>query len=191
MTDRQRVAKLDAAIRSLKRTTSGYTQTPNGAHWKTALARLDELRSDLARPPVPVLGPIVTGGKSVLLHDCTHLTSGLGWPAFDDGFRVGLAVIAPEALVVTDDTSGSQGGDAFYCRGDSGIEYWVGHITVVPKQGTRFRKGQKMTAISADHPRPHVHLGVDARKLLNGKHLLSHVNYTHGAPLIGVQLAEA
>jgi hypothetical protein len=187
LTDKQRVAKIDAALVALKKTTKGYT--PNGVHWRTALARLEELRTDLARPAVPNLGPIVYAGKSILLQDCTHITDGLGWPAFDDGFKVGLAVVAPEPCVVDDNTSSAQGGDAFYVKGDSGIRYWVGHITTVPALNRRFRKGEKMTTISGDHPRPHVHLGIDARALL-GKHLESHSNYTHGAALIGVQLAK-
>jgi hypothetical protein len=35
---------------------------------------------------------------------------------------------------------------------------------------------------------PHVHLAIDARPLL-GHHLISHTDYTHGAPTIGAQLA--
>jgi len=189
VTDKQRLAKVRQARVAYRKTTRGYT--PGGVHWRTVDRLLDELERDLARPPVPPLGPIVQGGKSILLEDCTHLTSGLGWPAFDAGFKVGLAVVAPEACVVDDDTSSSQGGDAFYVKGVSGIRYWVAHITAVPRLGTAFRKGQKMTTISADHPRPHVHLAVDARALLGGKHLESHTNYTHGAPTIGQQLAKA
>ena len=92
--------------------------------------------------------------------------------------------------MVDDNTSGAQGGNAFYITGASGIRYWVGHITSVPALNKRFAKGAKMTAISADHPVPHVHLGVDARKLL-GHHLISATNYTHSAPAIGIQLAKA
>jgi hypothetical protein len=99
-------------------------------------------------------------------------------------------VLAPEDCRVDDNTSGAQGGDAFYLRGDSGMRYWIGHIAAVPALGTRFRKGQKMTTISADHSVPHVHVGIDARPLL-GRHLVAHRNYTHGAPLIGTQLTAA
>ena len=185
MTDKQRLAKLVEAERRLKLTTRGYS--PNGVHWRTAMALIDEVEADLASH-VPNLGPIVQDGKSILLQDCTHITDGLGWPAFDDGFQAGRAVIAPEACVVDDNTSSAQGGDAFYITGSSGIRYWVGHITSVPALNKRFAKGARMTTISADHPRPHVHLGVDARKLL-GHHLISHTDYTHGAPTIGAQLA--
>lgn len=190
MTNRQRDALLRSAMADLRKTTKGYTFAPNGVHWRRAFAKLDRLQADLGRPPVPNLGPIVAGGVPLLDQDCTHLTSGLGWPALDDGFKIGRAVVAPEACVVTDNTSSAQGGDAFYVRGASGIDYWVAHITTVPALGARFAKGATMTRISADHPRPHVHVGIDARALI-GKHLESHTNYTHGAPTIGAQLTKA
>lgn len=153
---------------------------------------IDEVQADLAAPVVPKLGPIVQGGKSVLLHDCTHITSGLGWPAFDDGFGAGKVVVAPEACVVDDDTSGSAGGEAFYVKGASGLRYWVAHITTVPKKGTRFAKGRRMTTTAniSLGGGPHVHLAIDARPVI-GHHLLSATNYTHSAPAIGVQLAAA
>lgn len=188
MNDKQRLAKLLEAERALKRTTNGYH--PLGVHWRTAMRLIDEVQADLSRPVVPNLGPIYKGGQSILLHDCTHITSGVGWPAFDDGFQAGLPVVAPEACVVYDNTSGAAGGEAFYIKGDSGIRYWIGHITTVPKQFKRFAKGAVMTHVSSDHPRPHVHLGIDARAIL-GHHLEAHTNYTHGAPLIGVQLRRA
>lgn len=189
MTDKQRLAKLLQAERALKRTQVGYH--PQGVHWRTAMRLIDEVQADLAAPVVPALGPIVQGGKSVLLHDCTHITTGLGWPAFDDGFGADNVVVAPEACVVDDDTSGSHGGDAFYIKGASGLRYWVAHITTVPKKGTRFAKGKRMTTTAHINigGGSHVHLGIDARPLL-GHHLVSHTNYTHGAPRIGVQLAE-
>lgn len=190
MTNKQRDALLRSAMADLRKTTKGYTVAPNGTHWRRAFGKLDRLQADLGRAPVPNLGPIVAGGTPLLLQDCTHLTSGLQWPALDDGFAVGRAVVAPEACVVYDNTSSAQGGDAFYVRGASGIDYWVAHITTVPALGAKFAKGATMTRISADHPRPHVHLGIDARPLI-GKHLVAHTNYTHGAPKIGVQLTRA
>lgn len=195
MTDKQRDTLLRSAMVDLRKTTRGYKQAPNGVHWRRAFGKLDRLQADMSSR-VPELGPIRRGGKSVLLHDCTHITSGLGWPAFDDDVDFdshadNLAVLAPEDGFVDDATSGAAGGDAFYFTGQSGIRYWVGHITTVPKQNRRFKRGSVMTRVSEDHPVPHVHLGLDARKLLGGKHLKSHRNYTHGAPTIGVQLAAA
>lgn len=119
---------------------------------------------------LPALGPVELGGKSLLDLELTHPTGGLFWPAVDTAWGAGKAVLAPENLTVIDDTSSSQGGDAFYARGDSGIIYWFGHITVVPRQGTRFAKGAAMTKVSADHRHPHVHVAMDFRPLL-GFHL--------------------
>ena len=192
MTDAQRLKTLRDARKHLRQTTKGYNKV--GSEWRAADKLLDQLEADLKpkKPStrVPNLGPILQGGKSLMLQDCTHLTDGLGWPALDDMGAPGRAVVAPEACVVDDDTSGAQGGDAFYIKGASGIRYWVGHITTVPRQGTKFRKGQKMTTISPEHRAPHCHLGIDARPLI-GRHLISHTDYTHGAPLIGVQLTKA
>jgi len=187
MTDAQRLKKLNDLEAAYKLTERGYS--PNGVHWRTVDRLVNELQLD-AHPDIPNLGPIVADGVSILKQDCTHLTSALKWPAFDDGFRIGRAVIAPEDCEVDDDTSDSQGGDAFYIKGVSTIRYWVAHITVVPKLHTKFKKGQVMTKISSDHPRPHVHLAIDTRPLI-GHHLISHDDYTHGAPLIGVQLNKA
>lgn len=189
MTEKQRLAKLNQLETKLKRTTRGYT--PAGVHWRSAMAILDELQDDAAAPVVPALGPIVAGGISILRQDCTHVTSGLGWPAFDDGWVAGKAVIAPEACVVDDDTSSAAGGgDAFYVKGASGLRYYVAHITKVPNKGTRFAKGKTMSRISPEHDRDHVHLAIDARPVI-GHHLIAHTDYTHGAPTIGAQLAKA
>ena len=139
----------------------------------------------------PALGPICPGDKSILDYACTHMTSGLEWPAFDTGWIAGRKVIAPERVKVYDATSSSQGGDAFYCEGDSKIKYWVAHIGKVPAQGSVFAKGAVLSTISPNHPRPHVHLALDARKLLGGKHLESGELYSFGAPTIGQQLNAA
>lgn len=193
-----RKQKLNAVKRAQQHLRAAEGYNPVGVHYKYVMDTLKKLEKEYADPVAPTLnlGPIIKGGKSILLHDCTHLTGGLGWPAFDDAptftaADAGHPVLAPEDGFVDDNTSGAQGGDAFYFTGKSGIRYWVGHIAKVPAQGTRFAKGAVMTTISGDHARPHVHLGVDARKVLGGKHLVSHTNYTHGAPLIGVQLKAA
>jgi len=101
---------------------------------------------------------------------------------------VGRAVIAPEDLVITR-KGGSQGGVAFYATGKSGIKYWFGHVELAPAVGKKFRIGDKMAVISADHPRPHVHVGINVEGIWGaGKELLHHTNYTHGAPKVGIQL---
>lgn len=192
MTDKQQLALIKSLKADLRKTKEGYVTHPNGPHWRNAMRKLTTLEASLTPQPnrVPLLGPIRTGGKSVLKHDCTHYTTGVGWPAFDDSDDPGTAVIAPEALIVYDNTSGAQGGDAFYARGASGMLYWIAHITYVPRQGATFKKGQKMTTISRDHPRPHVHLAINSVPLI-GHHLISRTDYSHGAPLIGVQLTRA
>jgi hypothetical protein len=186
--DKQQLALLKSAMSDLRATKKGYDRTaPN---WDSAFDKLERLAVDL-RPPVnrvPALGPCRRGGKSVLLHDCTHYTDGIGWPAFDDVDNAGTEVLAVEDLIIYDNTSGAQGGDAFYCRGASGMLYWYGHISRVPAQGARYKKGAVMTTISSQHPVPHVHLAINSVPLI-GHHLISRTDYSHGAPLIGVQLA--
>lgn len=145
---------------------------------------------------IPFLGPITPDGPRLLDYDPTHLTSGLGWPALDAGWRAGKAVLAPEPCRVYDNTSSSQGGDAFYVRGEeSGCPHWVAHIVHVPELGRRFARGERMTTISSDHREPHVHWAMDARPLI-GSHLKygrtgAGPNYTHGSPTIGEQLEAA
>jgi len=192
MNDKQQLATLNRAIADLKRTKEGYTTHPNGPAWTAAFKSLNALKADLVPKPsrVPNLGPIVKGEKSLLLHDCTHITSNVGWPAFDEMADPGSIVVAPEPCIVYDNTSGATGGDAFYFRGASGMLYWIGHITTVPARNTKFAKGAKMTTVSRDHPRPHAHLGINAIPLI-GHHFISHDDYSHGAPKIGVQLTRA
>lgn len=188
MTEKQRLNALRRVLANLKKTKEGYN--PSGPHWAAALKDIRILEADFKPPPktrVPELGPVVRGGKSVLEQDLTHLTDGIaGYPAFDDGWVVGREVIAPEDLVVTRQSS-AQGGDAFYATGTSKIRYWFGHVATAPATGRKFRKSEVMARISADHPRPHVHVGLDAVPL-TGKTLVSHTDYTHGAPKVGIQL---
>ena len=138
------------------------------------------------------LGPLVKGSKPVTQQDLTHATDGLPlYPAYDDGFGVGVTVIAPEDLDITKDSS-SNPGDACYAKGKSGLQYWFGHLTQAPAVGKHFSKGQKIgeTCVNNVGGGPHVHLGVNVEKLWgSGKQLSHHENYTHGAPLIGDQLA--
>lgn len=192
MTNQERIALLRKAKSELKLTKEGFK--PDRPHWQNAIGYLNKLEASLKTPPkrnrVPPLGSILRGHKSVLLYACTHYTDGVGWPAFDQQDDPGTDVIAPEDIIIYDNTSGAQGGDAFYCRGASSMLYWIGHISWVPSQGARFKKGQKITEVSRDHPVPHVHLAINATPLI-GHHLISRHDYAPGAPLIGVQLARA
>ena len=150
------------------------------------------------KPPVPSLGPIWSGGKSILLHQLTHNTDGVpGYPALDDGWVSGRTITAPEDLIITSQ-SGSAGGDAVFARGASKLEYWIGHMAIAPPTGRTFRKGEKVGSIAAipwSLGGPHVHLGINAVPLI-GKPFLYGANgngpdYTFGSPSIGAQLKEA
>jgi hypothetical protein len=148
----------------------------------------------LASTSLPNLGPVWSGGRSLLDQDLTHPTSGLPlYPAFDDAFAEGRAVLAPEGLIVTR-ASGSRPGDAFYAQGDSGLRYWFGHLALAPPAGRRFRRGQVMGYVGPNHigGGPHVHVGVNAESFLGlGRELAHHTNYTHGAPTVRAQLTKA
>lgn len=153
----------------------------------------DAAKPDAPKPPkLPPLGPVVSGGKSVLDHDCTHATGGIKlYPAFDDAFGAGRSVIAPEPITITKSSS-SRPGDACYAEGLSGIRYWFGHLVVAPPVGKKFGKGQKIGAVCQNNigGGPHVHVGVNVERLWGvGRQLVHHTNYTHGAPRIGTQLA--
>jgi hypothetical protein len=157
----------------------------------------DQTAVDLYRsykPPskMPDLGPIVKGGKAVTAQDLTHATDGLAYyPAFDDGFAQGVTVIAPEDIEITK-ASSSNPGDACYAKGKSGLQYWFGHLTSAPGVGKEIAKGAKVGVTCENNVGggPHVHLGVNVEKLWgSGKQMTHHTNYTHGAPLVGDQLA--
>jgi hypothetical protein len=139
----------------------------------------------------PKLGPVHAAGKSLLDHDCTHATGGIPrYPALDDCFTPGKAIIAPEKITVSAQSS-SNPGDAFYADGVSGLSYWFGHLTSSPATGRVFDVGEVVGYV-LDHDvggGPHVHVGVNVERLWgNGKQLTHRTNYSHGAPLIGKQL---
>lgn len=148
---------------------------------------------------VPRLGPRHAGAPALLDLALTHNTDGIDrdgsvWPAVDTGWSAGKTVLAPEDIVVFDQ-SGSAGGDAFFARGASDLEYWFGHLaTPVPETGRRIRKGDVIGRIAAIPGADHSHTGVNARRLI-GRDLRYGRNgngpdYTFGSPSIGVQLRE-
>lgn len=138
------------------------------------------------------VGPVVPGGPSLLDHDLTHATSGIPlYPAFDTAFSAGRQIIAPEGVTIWKKLSSSNPGMAFYAMGDSGIDYWFGHLDRRHPLGTRFAKGQLLgRVIDTDvGGGPHAHVGVNVERLLGtGEELVHHKNYTHGAPTIRRQL---
>ena len=198
MTEKQQLALLRAAIAELQLTGQGYIQWKKGGmqggHWKDAMARLRKLESDLA-VQVPDLGPVWVGGKSVLLHDLTHATSGIPlYPAFDDAFNQGRIIIAPEPITVCNRDTSANPGEAFFACGRSKIDYWFGHLDRDHPLGTKFAKGDAVGKVAANNVGggPHVHVGVNVERLLGeGRQLIHHTNYTHGAMLIGAQLKKA
>ena len=107
MTDKQRDALLLGAMSDLRKTTEGYRNNPNGINWRQAMGKLQVLHVDLAPSPVPALGPVIeTGSSSMLIMSPTHMTSGVGYPAFDTGFgQAGRWVIAWEPITITKDSS--------------------------------------------------------------------------------------
>jgi hypothetical protein len=142
--------------------------------------------------PWAKVGPVFNGGTSILKHDCTHATDGIPlYPAFDDAFRTGTCIIAPEDLKITR-ASSARPGDACYADGASGLRYWFGHLAYAPAVGRSFKKGYTIGRVAYTNVGggPHVHVGVNVEKLWgSGRQLQHHTNYTHGAPLIGDQLA--
>lgn len=180
----------------LKQTEKGYD--PRAHRWREAMLLIDSVERDLARPPVPNLGPVLKFGKPILLEAPTHNTDGLfddtgsEYPAFDFGWIAGLEVLAPEPLRVTQQ-SGSMGGDAFYAQGESSLSYWFGHLVSAPATGVRFARGDVVGRIAAIPREDHGHLGIDARPLIhrdlkwgrNG----NGPDYTYGAEAVGRQLA--
>lgn len=192
----QRQSKIEATGNLGDQTyqTLRYARIPEGlphagepAFDSTALALLDTAAAD---NPFD-LGPMYPGGASVLAHDLTHATSGvLLYPAFDDCFSQGKTIIAPERIEVTRDSSANPG-DACYADGDSGLRYWIGHLTQAPKVGAVIERGDSIgtVAVNTVGGGPHVHVGVNVERLWgSGTQMAHHTNYTHGAPTIGAQL---
>lgn len=196
MTDKQRDALLRSAMADLRKTEEGYKDNPNGPNWENAFRKLNQLQQDLGRPPVPALGPVLEGdARAMLAYAPTHNTDGVpGYPAFDAGFgQAGRWVLAPEKITIQRQ-SGAQGGDAVFARGQSGIDYWIGHITPAPANGTVFLKGAKISRIANQVATDHVHWGLDVRPL-TGQSLKygrdgNGPDYTYGSPAIGIQLKE-
>lgn len=201
MNDKQRLELLRAAKKELFATKQGYVQWDEnhaGTHWPNAMKKLERLEEDLLPDPVPAFGPIRRGGKSLLTYQLTHNTDGIPlFPAFDENWGLGTISIAPEPLTVIAPYTSSNPGAAFYARGASKIEYWIGHLTRSPSIGTRFVKGQEIGRSVAQAGAEHTHWGVNVEALLGkGKQLKYGRNgngpdYTYGSPAIGVQLRDA
>lgn len=148
-----------------------------------------------AEPPpdkVPELGSLWNGGLSLLQQDLTHPTSNIDlYPACDDAFDAGREIIAPDACEVWKKDTSAHPGEAVYLKGVQLVDLWVAHIDRDYPLGKKFLKGQFIArVIDTDvGGGPHVHCGVNIERLVGaGKELKHHIDYTHGAPLIGQQL---
>lgn len=200
MTNKQLLATVKRLETHLHRTTEGYVGHETGVHWRRAHKELATLKNALEPKQtvkVPALGPVVRGGKPILDQDLTHETGGVPHhPAFDDAIgRPGVAVIAPEPMTIERlghavRRDGSPNGRSVHASGASGLHYWFGHLDDCLPAGTKVRKAQQFAVISANHEAPHVHVGIDARRLLSHD-LAHHTNYTHGAAKVGTQLRKA
>ena len=122
----------------------------------------------------PSVGVVYQGDKMILPTSWkgTHVTDSLGWgtkTASDIMGAAGTPVGAPETgRVVYYHPTGAQGGGSMLIRTKSGREYWLGHIQSDLQEGATFKRGQVIAAISADHPRPHVHIDVRGRRRRRG-----------------------
>jgi murein DD-endopeptidase MepM/ murein hydrolase activator NlpD len=130
--------------------------------WRSPVVRCQSPLCSRERPrpalrvhPIPKRTP-TWGGAYI------HATSGLaGYPALDFGGARGTPVLAVERGYVREFGSADVG-DALYLRGDSGIDYWYGHIRRVAARGQAVRPGQ-VVGRTVHHPNgDHLHLGANA-----------------------------
>ncbi len=115
-------------------------------------------------PPITKM-PMKGGGGFIQLPVAwkgTHVTDQLGWgtkTAEDIMGNPGTGLGAPMAgEVIYYHPTGAQGGGSMLVRYKSGQEVWLGHIESGLGPGSKFKAGQQIAVISADHPNPHVHI---------------------------------
>jgi hypothetical protein len=199
VTERELLALVRSIESEARLTTQGHVQWvaggKKGGHWKKVMAGLAKLEREFLPSPVPALGPIRRGGKSLLAYQLTHNTDNIPYyPAVDDNWGTGAISIAPENLTIISPYTSANPGAAFYAKGVSGIRYWVGHCTRSPRIGTKFVKGQELARTVSQAGAEHQHWGINVELLIGArKQLLYGANgngpdYTVGAPAIGVQL---
>lgn len=129
------------------------------------IGQLMQLHSQRSQPGVPTPLPTQTPGAinpGMGGWKGTHVTDNLGWgtkTAEDIMAAPGTTVDAPEAGKVLRWGS-AQGGQSMYFQGQSGREYWLGHIDKMVSPGTQVGAGQPLAVVSSDHPRPHLHIDV-------------------------------
>jgi len=202
MNDQQRLTLLNAAIKELKLTKEGFPKKlVPGTHWANAMPKLNKLAADLKpdpKPVIPIFGPVYNGGDSLLHYQLTHETSNIDYyPAFDTAFSEGMAILAPEPLLVSRSSS-SKPGLAFYAIGSWKLKYWFGHLDRTHAAGKRFKKGELIGRVCHNNVGggPHCHIGINVEELMGRNHQLKYgkngngPNYTFGSPNIGKQIIE-
>jgi len=106
--------------------------------------------------PIPRRFHPVWGGTHI------HPTAGLpGYPALDFGENEGAPVVAVERGYIRELGDADQG-DALYLAGDSGVDYWYGHIRRLVTRGQMVRLGQVVGRIVHHSNGDHLHLGANA-----------------------------
>jgi hypothetical protein len=198
LTPKQQVLLAKRALRHL-RDADGYK--PRGVHYREVEEALLKFEANgfAQIQKIPNLGPMTPGGQSILDFDFTHLTTGLGWPAFDLAFTGddgrSLPLIAPEAMTVDTKDSSAHPGEAFYATGASGIRYWIAHLKDDWPLGHRFRKGDKIgDTIPTDiGGGTHSHVAINLVPV-TGQHARYGANgngpqYTHGPYTLRRELA--
>lgn len=176
MTDRQRLALLDKAVAELRQTRDGFTESPNGPHWRPAMRDLEKLAADLSPPSLELVHPIPKGVRCVV--GAPHRTAGdvtfaENW-ARDFIVAAGTPILAVEAATVTKlsghdprdddaDRNGVYGWSIHYESDD--WHYFLTHLGVrAPlKVGDRIAVGQELGKVGDQRFRPdHAHLGATA-----------------------------
>jgi hypothetical protein len=161
-------------------------------------AKATALVNSYAPPAVPDIGPVVPGSGSILDFDFTHMTTGLGWPAFDTALTgdpgPSLRVIAAEDMVIDTKDSSASPGEAFYATGKSGIRYWYAHLKDDHPLGKRFAKGEVVgdTLPTTVGGGTHLHLAINLVPV-TGRHARYGANgdgpnYTHGPYTLRTEL---
>lgn len=199
MTNKDILTATRRARRDLHAAT-GYD--PAGGHYRAVDKYLNSVEAEMKRrltPPLPDLGPLYAGAKNTLDWDFTHMTTGLGWPAFDVALTgdpgPSTVVLAPERMTVDTKDSSSSPGEAFYATGRSGIRWWFAHLMDDHPLGKVFQKGDVIgrTLRTTVGGGTHMHVAVNLIPV-TGRHARygrdgDGPNYTHGPYTLRTELS--
>lgn len=198
LTDGAILVATKRARRSLHAAT-GYN--PLGGHYRDVDRYLNSVEAEMKRritPPLPDLGPLYAGAPGTLDLDFTHMTSGLGWPAFDVALTgdpgPSTIIIAPERMTVDTKDSSASPGEAIYTTGASKIRWWFAHLVDDHPLGKVFQKGDVIgkTLPTTVGGGTHLHLAVNIIPV-TGRHARygrdgDGPQYTHGPYTLRTEL---